>query len=709
MALIGQIRKHSGLLIVIIGIALAAFVLGDFLKPSNKYRINYIGEIAGEEIPIQDFNQKVEEQVQIRKEQQQSDAKLTAQDIYNIKQGVWNQAVQEIVLGKEYDELGLTVTSDELSDQILSENPHRFVQQSFKDPNTGTFDPEMVKTFLQNLDNQSADMKRRYLNLEKMIKDDRLNTKYKNLLIKGYHVPEAFARFDYNNKNSKVTFRYVAPKFSTVADSLVDVTDEDLRSYYDEFKYNYQQDRNASVDYVIFEIKASDDDRKALAQEINRLYNEFKTTEDVATFVNSVSDDRYDSSYKKETDLSARIAREMMESPIGTLVGPYIENEIYHIARLMDRQPRPDSIKMSQILISYSTAPSGMNISERTLEDAESLADSLLTVLKRNPSKYEDLAVAFSDYPTAAEDKGDMSWITDGDPGYATFYTEALKVKKGGIEKMESPLGLHIIQVTDETKPIDKVRVAMITRAIEPSNETYQDVYLAASEFSGENRTLVQFDTAVVNQGLNKRVADRLSPMANRIAGVENPRQIIRWAFFENVNESDVSPVFEDGTSFIVAVLKHVSEKGPTPFEQVKEQIRPLVVNRKKGDIIVDRINSLNATDLAAIAAEFGEKVDTAANLSFSARNIPGFGREYEVIGEAFTLEPGQLSKPLKGNNAVFVMILDDMSIPEDKEATTLVNANQLSSAFTSQVNSNSMFKALEKKADITDNRMMFY
>lgn len=706
MAVIGQIRKHSGLLVIVVGVALAAFVLGDFIRPSNKYQQNYIGEIAGEEIPIQAFNEKVEDQLQIRREQQQTD-RITPTEIFQVKEGVWNQLVEEIIMEEQYKKLGLTVTSEELSEEILGDQPHRFVQQSFTNPNTGQFDPEMVRNFLQNLDQQSPDMKRRYLNLEKMVKDDRLKTKYTTLIKSGYHVPEALAQLEYEKNNKSADIRFVAAKFSTVADSLVNVTEEGLREYYEEYKYNYKQDETRAIDYVVFEVQPTPEDRQEIASTVDELYREFETVKDIPTFINSVSDDRYDSTYKKESELPARIATEMFESPIGTMVGPYIENEVYHIAKLVDRMERPDSIKMSQILISYASAPSGMGISERTQEEAEALTDSLLNVLKNDPEKYENIAVEFSDYPSAQEDKGEIGWVIDGNPGFANFYNQGLKLREGKIGDMQSALGYHIIKVSEKTEPLEKVRVAMLTRAIEPSNETFQDMYVAASRFAGENSTLAQFDTAVANQGLNARSADRLNKMSNRIAGVDNARQIVRWAFFESTQPGQVSPVFEDEKKYIVAVLKEIREEGYTPFEQVQEQIRPLVINRKKADLLANRIEALNTDDIYAIAAELNEQVDTTS-LKFTARNIPGFGREYEVIGEIFTLEPGQTSGPLKGNNAVFVAIVDQFS-DSDPNANLASTARQLETSFESKINSRQYYNALKDQTEIEDNRLMFY
>ncbi len=706
MAVIGQIRKHSGLLIVIVGIALAAFVLGDFLKPSASRPSQNVGSVDGTEISIIDFETQVDERIEATKNQRQTD-KLSPQDIFQIRQAVWNEMIEDILLEKELEEIGLTVTSEELSDQILGEDPHQFVKQSFTNPNSGAFDPEMLRNFLQNLDNQNPDMKRRYLNLESLVKKDRKKAKFRNLISKGYFVPEQFAKLDYIQKNSTADIRYVAARFASVADSLVEVDDTELRNYYNDNQFRYEQDENRAIDYVIFDVQPSAKDREDIANMVNGFYNEFKDIEDVEVFINSVSDEDYDSTYKKQAELPARIAEDMFTSPIGTMVGPYIENEIYYISKLMDREERPDSLKMSQLLITYANAPAAQGLTDRPRAEAEQLIDSLKVVLDKDPSKFEELATEFSDFPSAAEDKGDMGWVIDGTSGFGPYFDNGYTMKTGTVEKIETTLGFHIIKVSEKTDPVEKVQVATITRAIEPSNETFQEKYLEASVFAGTNNTLAKFDTAIVNQGLNKRSSDNLTAMANRLAGLQNSRQLIRWAFSTNTSVGDVSPVIEDENKYVVAVLKQIREEGLTPFEDVKEQIRPLVVNEKKGEILEERINNFGTTDLYEIADNLEQAVDTAT-ISFTSRNLPGFGSEYELIGKIFTLEPGVSSGPIKGNNAVFVIIADDIKRPED-QADYTANAGMVERKFTSQFMGNSYIEALKDKADIEDNRLMVY
>ncbi|HNY59655.1 MAG: hypothetical protein GX470_01645 [Lentimicrobium sp.] len=707
MAVIGKIRKHSGLLVVVVGIALAAFVLGDFLRPSGNRPITIIGKIDGTEIPIQNYNDRVAEQLENLRAQQQTE-RVPAEEEFQIRQQVWNQIIEETILNDVYKKIGLIVTKEELSNEIIGDNPNRYVQQSFRDPNSETFDPEVVRNFLKNLNQQGPEMKRRYLSLERMVKDDIIRTKMKNLLSKNYHIPQPFAKLDYQIKNQNADVIYVAAKYSDVADSLINVTDNDLRNYYNDHIYNYRQEDSRTFDYVLFEILPTQEDRQDVKEEVDRLYVQFKDAEDPAVFINSVSDTRFDSTYKKESDLPISLAESIMSAKIDTVFPPYIEGDTHHIIKVLDFQQRPDSIEMSQMLVSYSTARAGFQLNERSEEEAKVLVDSILTALKKAPSIFEELALKYSDYPSVAEDKGALGWMTDGDRSFTNFFKEGVSLKVNEPDTMETGLGIHVLLVTGKTALIPKVKIGQITRTVEPSSQTYRQVFSQANKFASENRTLAKFDTAVVNQGLNKRTAERISSTSNRIPGVEQSRQIIRWAFWETTKVGDVSTIFEDDKQFVIAALKEIKNKGYSPFEQVKEQIRPLVVNKLKGEYLVKKINDFNATTLNDLASNMNSKVDTAKNLSFSARNIPGFGSEPNVIGQMFTVEPKQISKPIAGYNAVFVAMIDRLTpAPEVNDFGTTIF--QLRNSFESRVNSNAFIRALEKESKIEDNRLMFY
>jgi len=707
MAVIGKIRKHSALLVIIIGVALAAFILGDFLKPGrggSKKLLN-IGVVDGQDIPGTEFNRKVDESLELRR--QSMEQNITPQEAFSIRQGVWQEMVSKIIMEEQYDHLGVMVSVEELDDQIRGNDPHSYIVQNFTDPQTGQFNPQSVTQFLQNFSQVEASVQERYFMLERMIKEDRLRTKYNNLISKGYYIPDAFAEIDYEMKNKKAICHLVAPRYNTIPDTAVTVTESDYQKYYDEHKNEFEQEAMVDVDYVVFEITPSLEDRKNIDDDMNNIYEDFQTVENVQNFVNAVSDNRYDSSWVKEGVLPVSIDSVVFNSSIGTIYGPYIEEETYRIIKVMDIQMRPDSMQASHMLIAFEGSRSASQVA-RTKDEAKALADSLLEVTSRNSEQFTDLAVQFSEDPSVQNNDGDLGWFPDGMMVYP-FNQAVLEGNEGDIVVVETDFGFHVIKVGEKTELLRKARVAMIDRAIEASSVTFQDTYLKASDFATQNNTLDKFEQAVVDQGLNKRSADKIDKMSNNIPGVEYPRQIVYWSFNDKTHIGDISPVLDMGNSYVVAVLKNRFEKGIAPLEEIKETIEPLVLREKKADLLVNQLNEAIASgdNMAIMAVKFDATVDTVKTLTFASFNIPQYGPEKDVIGKIFTMQPGEMSEPIRGEQAVYVVVLDEFVGPDVRE-----DYSQQKNFLTNSMNSRAgreAYNALEKNANIEDNRIYYY
>jgi peptidyl-prolyl cis-trans isomerase D len=709
MALIGTIRKHSALAVILVGVAISAFIVSDLFtgkRGGGKRNVPSVGVIAGEDITVADYNRRVDENLEAQRANQNK-ANLTPQETYDIRQNTWTQYLNEIIMGKEYERLGVTVTTDELYDLVQGPRPHNLIRQYFQDPDTKQYSPQMVINFLQNLDNMKPEVKKQWLNLEKYIKEDRLTQKYQTLVTKGYYVPQAFAAMDYANKKKNAEIRYVAVRYTSIKDEDVTLTDKDYEAYYEKNKHTYDQEPSRDVDYVIFDVLPSAEDRSAIRESVYQAYDDFRNTSDYITFVNSTSDKRYDSTWFKKGQLSVTLDSILFSSPVGTFVPPYEENNAWHMARLMDMQARPDSMKAEHILIAYKGAYRAAETITRTKEQAEKTADSILNVLNVDNAKLKALAMQLSDDGSAKSNFGDLGWFADGSM-IGPFNEAVLKGKIGDLVKVETVFGYHIIKITGKKDPVNKIRAAIIDRSIDPSSKTFQDTYTLASSFAGENNTRTKFETAVTNQGLNKRSATYLKEMGNSIPGIDNPREIIRWAFSKSVNIDEISPVFDVGGSYVVAVLTTIREKGTMPLAQIKENIKSFVLNEKKVSIINDRIKSSGSNDIYQIARDFGTKVDTNLTLTFSARNIPGFGSEFQVIGEIFSMNAGEQSAPIQGNGGVFVVKVDRFYEPP-QTADYNVYRDQILNSFRSRMSGNPMFTALQKKAKIEDNRLLFF
>ena len=703
MAIIGEIRKHYWLLVVIIGIALLLFVLSDFSSRRTRQSTT-IGVIAGEKLSAQEFNKKVEENIELQKANTGKE-NLTNEEAFQIRQGTWQQITNEIIMDKQYSKLGIAVSKDELEDLIMGKNPHSYIVQSFTDPKTGKFDQKAVDNFLQNLDNVDASMKQRYLAMEKAIKADRLTNKYNNLLTKGFYVPTAFAKRNYEESNKMAKVRLAGVRYQVISDSMAVVTDADYEKYYQEYSYKYKQDKPVrDLEYVIFEPKPSEEDMMKIKQDINKMYEEFGTITDVINYVNSNSDSRYDSTWKKRGSFSPYLDSLLFNSPVGNILPPHEDNNMLRIFKVIDKQSRPDSLKASHILISYT----GTQVEKvkRSKEAAIKESDSLLNVVKQNPALFETIASTVSDDEAAKAKSGDLGWFADG-AMVPEFNTAVLKGNVGDIVKVETQFGYHIIKITGKKDPTVKIRVASLDRRIEPSAKTIEKVYNEASNFAAENNTLEKFQKAVKDKGLELRNFDRMDAMADRLPGVDRGREIVRWAHFKETKKGDVSNVFDTDGLYVVAAVKTAVEKGPVPLEVLKESIKPLVIREKKAEIITKKINNQFAKlkDINTLIKEYNVKIDTS-QISFASANIPNYGHEPNVTGQIFALKKGQMSAPIKGEQGVYVVILDEIQeAPATKEYEN--QKRQLSMNFQSRTYQIS--NILQEKAGIKDDRMLFY
>lgn len=705
MAIIGKIRKHSGLAVIIIGVAIAAFVIGDFGKKRTQGNSD-IGVVNGESIPYAEFNIQVEQAMEAQKDNSGSD-KISDQDAYQLRQTTWNNEVKNILMGSEYDELGLTVSAEELFDQVQGKQPHRYILQYFKDPNTGQYDPALVLNYLKNLEKMDAKSRDMWLRFEKAIKDDRLETKFNNLISKGYFMPTAFLKKDYVKQSKSMKVRFIAPPLTAIPDSTVKLTDADFSVFYNQNKaFFLQEEPMRDLDYIVFDVAPSDLDRKRIAEDVAQLYKDFASSSDAVNFTNANSDKKADTAFMKKGTLPAFLDSTLFTSPVGTIIPPFETNNTWYMAKSLAIQERPDSMRGSQILIAFTT-PGNEGI-KRSKEEAKMKADSLLNVLKKNPATFAELARKLSDYPSAKEDGGDLKWFLDGNTGYYPFFKAGLEMKPKEIKVLETPIGYSVFILDEKTKPVKKIQAAVLTRAIEPSNQTFQDTYTNASAFAGKNKTAEAFDKSATDQGLQKRTSPNLREMDNNLMGLPSAREVVRWAYAENTKVGEVSPVFDVNGKYVVAVLKKIVLKGQQPLEAVKERIEPSVRNMKKAVMLGEQIKQAMTTakEINALAAKMDIKVDTTV-LTFTGFSRSAIGREMDIVGEIFTFPKGHTAGPLTGKYGAYVVVVDEVSEPPAKEDYGF-EKSQHEQTFSQRV-ATSLYKAIEKKAEITDNRIKFY
>lgn len=705
MAVLTKIRSYSVLLLVVVGLALVAFVIGDFFAhgPIRTQRI-YIGEVAGKKITIQEFEQSVNEQIE-GWQMQTGTAQVDPSTAFQIRQQVWNSMTREILLTYEMENLGIQVSSAELFHFIQGPTPHPVIVRNFTNPADGSFDPQMVMSFLANLDQIDPATQEQWLSVERFIKRDRMEAKYHNLVRSGYFMPTALLEREFHDRNTTVSGRFLFKPYDAIADDQITISDSELRRFFNQNKNRFEKEATANIRFVSFPIVASNEDRLALEQEVRDLMGEFATTTDVAGFINANSDERFNPAFLSAGRMTPDLEGALFNAPVGTMHGPFEENNAITVAKVADVQFRPDSMSARHILISHIGSQAGGG--ERTIDAARTLADSLLTVVRQDPGAFSQLAMLFSNDPSAQANMGDLGWFM-ADQMVPEFSEAVIQAPTNSFTTAETQFGIHVIQVTGKSALSRKVQIARLTRIIEPSSRSIQATFTQATQFANALTDGAQFQEVAEEQGQAVRVADNIGKMDVTLPGVPNPREIIRWAFDPANEVGSISEIFEIDNRFIVATVESRMEEGIPDLNDIRAEVLVLAKREKKYEQISQELTTaLTNGNIEQAATTLGLELQPVADLRFNTPNLVNIGPEPKVVGAMFGLQPNTVSKPVKGNAGVFLVEIaskNEQPLPEDLNFLSL----QLRDIFTNKVFTD-VFNALRESARIEDNRALFY
>jgi peptidyl-prolyl cis-trans isomerase D len=612
-----------------------------------------------------------------------------------LREQAWTQLLNEQIYGREYEDLGLKVTSAELFDMIQGREVHPQIRQAFTNPETGQFNPSQVIQFLKNMDQDpTGDTRRQWLAFESFIKEERQKQKYLELIKKGIYVTSAQAKADHADKNRLATIKYIQVNYNTIADSVAVVTESDIKKYYNENKSKFHQaEATRTIEYVTFDVRASSEDIEETKEWMMRHMEEFTTTQNDSAFLVRFSDAGGGVQMYSTDNIPPAIA-DFFNASTGLVHGPYMENNQYHLVKLIELTERPDSVKARHILFRI---PDPMQ-RDSTMEIAEVMKENI-----RKNKNFEDMAKQHST-DGSAEKGGDLGWFTEG-MMVKPFNDAVFDGKKGDLVVVESQFGIHIIEITDQAKTSPRAKVAMFIKDIDPGNRTFQRVYSQASEFAARYNNSEKFEAAVKELGLNKQRAETIRINDRNVQGMDGSREMVRWAFHD-AKKGDVSKAFEVNDRYVVAHLVGAKDKGIPTLDQVREQVEAEAKKVKKTEIIQQRAASAGS-DIEKISAAVNAPVQAGDNISLSNPVIPGAGREPFVVGYVFGMNKGDVSKALKGETGVYFVKLENITeAPEKTEFTT--EKQQIRQMKTSRAEFD-VFNALKENANIEDNRSRFY
>jgi peptidyl-prolyl cis-trans isomerase D len=549
--------------------------------------------------------------------------------------------------------------------------------------------------------NATAQQKSYWLYVENQIRQDKISSKYTSLVSKGLYVTSDEAKKSLEAKNKSANIQYVVLNYSSLADADVPVSDSELKAYFSKHEDEYKQDKTRKIEYITFEVLPSAADNAATQKWVADSKQDFATVTDNAQYINVNSDTRFDPNFYKKEELPAAIGEWAFSAQPGDFYGPYFENNEYKLAKLDQFKMLPDSVQASHILINPQTVGS--------VEKAQALVDSL----KRNielGGNFAEVAMKYSEDPGSKLKGGDLGWFKRRQM-VPEFEEAAFSGEVNKLYVVATRFGFHLIKPTQKGKETNQVRVAILSRKVEPSTETYQKIYGETSKFASENQSYADFQKSIVDQKLDKKVAT-LKESDREVTGLEQSRALVRAAFAAEegnimVNNEE-SPIFEFGNKFVIGAMTQATEEGPSSFEEAKIRVELAVRKEKKAKMLAEKLQNAAAgqSDLSSVASKLSTDVKDASGVNFTTFSIPAVGFEPAVIGTVCNISEGKISAPIEGNNGVYMAKVTSFSTNADNDVKgeKLRLAQSVGYRAGSQV-----FESLKKLATIEDKRAKFY
>lgn len=706
MATLEKIRSKGPLLIIVVGLALLAFIIGDFLNSGATFfgkSRETIAKIQGESIHYTDYGAALDQMTEVYKiETGQSN--LTEDIMDQIHSSVWESLISEKILYAQAEKVGITVTPEELSERLIGNNIHPIIAQraTFYDE-TGRFNRTYLIQFLnsldQNFDNNPAmqaevNKAKDYWNFwEKAVKNDILQEKYNNLISKAIVANSLDAKSNFEASKRTVDVNYVVQPYFSLPDSTVAVSNNEIKNRYNKNKEQYKQDDNCAISYVAFNIEPLKADFENVEAWINNLSEGFETTDNPGAFVNNAqSDVVYRGNSYSEKTVPAVLKDFAFSAKVGDVTDPIFHDNTYTMARVVETDILlPDSVKLRHIYLTDE------NISKE---------DSIVTAIRRG-SSFAALASEFSAIPQTAANGGEIGWITESDQLDRELADVAFTKRANEVFTLKNAQGVQIFQVMERTAPRKKVKLAILERKVTPGSKTYNVIYGQAKQFAASVTDLASFNQSAQDSAYIVRPAENILKSTRKISFLPQSRPIVRWAFENKVGT--VSDVFDCETQYVVAILTNVNKGGYQSIENVSNTIKGEIIKEKKGDLILQNISSKLETNksLDALATALDVEVKEADGVNFSSFQFGGAGFEPAVIGRASSIAQNTLSSPIKGNAGVYVVEAtnaventDELNVEAQKQELEMRLSYSLPYAIQ---------QGLRTAAKIEDNRLNFY
>lgn len=709
MALIGTLRnKMTKWVVGFVAVAIAAFVLNDLFGngPRSVFgNDNAVGEIGGNTIQLEEYQAAIQERENnyiLNFGRQPGDRERPL-----LQQQAWDLLISQKAIKPEFEKVGVKVTTDEIWDMIQGRNIDENVKSSFLD-SAGNFDRSRLIAYINQFnapaptDPQALagfqEARYRWSTFQRDLGLGRERLKYENLLIKTNYVTEAEAERDYHNQNDVAEVKYLYVPYFVISDSTV--TDSQLKEYYNQNKHKYKAEQTRSLSYVSFPIQASAADSAQIRADLEKLAADFKTVTEDSVFAaaNSEGDEPF-TKYSNAT-LPVFLANQKDQLTTGSVFGPFLDGNSYKIVKVVRfGKDTVGNAKASHILIRWDDE------SDASKKVAKEKARKILADIKGGA----DFAAKAREFGTdgTASQGGDLGWFNSGQM-VKPFEQAVFSAKKTGVlsDVVETQFGYHIIDVTG-LADYTSYTIATIEIAIAPSDETQNEAFLKAQTFASNVSDVDSFNESAKSEKLVVMNANDLKTVDRRVNDLGDARAMVTW-LFRDAKVGKVSDVFDLDTDYVVAVMTSETEEGVRSFDEVKDEIRPTVLNQAKGKKIIEKLSAQKGT-LDEMAKAFGSDaiVASSSDLKLNSNTLPSVGLDPVAVGKIFSLESGKRSEPFAGENGVLVAELQNKTVAPAVGDYTMFK-NQLLQGLNGRA-AYSISEALKEGAKIEDKRYKYF
>lgn len=712
MATLQKIRSKGPLLVIVIGLALFAFIAGDAWKVLQPHQGKQdVGEVNGEVLSAQDYQKMVDELSEVIKLTNGLNS-LTEDQLNNVKDQVWQSYVNNKLIAEQAEKLGLKVTDAEIQ-SIIDQGTHPLLMQTpFRNPQTGMFDKDMLKKFLVDYANLNASqMPAQYVEyyqkmgafwqfVEKTLAQSTLAEKYQNLVTKSLISNPVAAEDAFNSRTEQSDLLLAGVPYSSINDSTVQVSDSEIKDRYNEKKEQFKQlVETRDIRYIDVKVVPSDADRKAVRKEVTEYSNQLaSTTADFGTFVRSTgSSVNYSDVPVSKSVFPADVASRLDSTNVNEVYGPYYNqtDDSFNAFKLLAKVSSPDSIQFRQIQVYADTE-----------EKTKTLADSIYNALKDGA----DFAAVAKIYGQT----GEATWVnaqswegSELDADNSKFINTLLNQPVNELANLNMGQANLILQVMNKKSMQTKYKVAVVKREVEFSKETYNAAYNKFSQFVAQNTTIDSMVKNAEESGYTLMPRTDLSSAEHYVGGVRSTREALKWIFAAKPGE--VSPLYECGENdhLMVVALDKIHEAGYRDINSVAEMLRAEIRRDKKAEKIMEEMKKYNS--IAQVKGMKDAVSDSVKHVTFSAPAYISVTRSSEpVIGAvAAKTAANKVSAPIKGNGGVYMIQVYAKEKGSEKfdakqEETTLTN-------MAVRIAGNQLINDLYQKAKVADQRYLFF